>query len=173
MNALMAVEQIENRILIIRGEKVILDAELARLYGVTTFRLNQQVNRNRKRFPSDFCFVLTPSEKAEVIANCINLKSLKYSPALPKVFTEHGAVMAASVLNTPVAVRASIFVVRAFVRLRSLLAAHKDLAGKLEELMKKVGTHDAQIRGLFEAIRELMAPPPPKPKPRIGYQVSA
>ncbi len=168
-NVLVPVEPIEDHILMIRGHKVLLDADLARLFGVTTKRLNQQVNRNRERFPNDFLLTLTPSEKAELVANCNRFHNLKHSTAMPNAYTEHGVLMAASVLNSPVAVEASIQVVRALVRLRSLLAAHKDVAAKLAELEKTVGTHSAQIRGLFDAIRELMTLPP-KPRPRIGYR---
>ena len=172
MNALLPAPDIENQILVIRGHKVLIDADLARLYGVTTERLKQQVRRNRERFPEDFVFELTPSEKDEVLANCKHLQKLKFSSVLPQAFTEHGAVMAASVLNSPIAVKASIQVVRAFVRLRSLLAAHKELSGKLEELIKKVGTHDAQIRGLFEAIQQLMSPAAPPPEKEAAYRLS-
>ena len=172
MNALAPIAEVEDRILLIRGHKIILDADLAALYGVTTKRLNQQVNRNQERFPEDFAFSLTPTEKAEVVAKCNHLHNLKFSNVTPRAFTEHGAVMAASVLNTPVAVRASLFVVRAFVRMRSMVDAHKEIAGIVEKLIQRVGMHDEQIRGLFDAIRELMTPPPPKPKPRIGYRVA-
>ena len=172
MTALLPTEPIEDRILMIRGLKVMLDADLAELYGVTTARLNQQVNRNRHRFPDDFMLTLTPGEKAELVAKRNKLQKLKYYPGMPKAFSEHGALMLASVLNSPVAVHASIQVVRAFVRLRSLLAAHKDLAAKLAELEKTVGVHSAQIRGVFEAIRELMNPKTPiqETKRRIGYR---
>ena len=111
-----------------------------------TKRLNQQVNRNQHRFPEDFAFTLTPSEKAEVVAKCNHLQALKFSQVMPRAFTEHGAIMAASVLNTPIAVQASILVVRAFVRLRAGLATRQELVGKLGELEKKIGTHDTQIR---------------------------
>ena len=174
MNALIPIDQVEGRILIIRGQKVMLDEDLAELYGVTTARLNQQVNRNRHRFPADFMFELTPTEKAEVVAKCNILRKLKYSRVMPKAFSEHGAVMLASVLNSPTAVQASIQVVRAFVRLRTLLAAQKELAGKLIELEATVGTHSQQIRGLFDAIRELMNPPTPaEEKRRIGYHTES
>ena len=171
-NALFPLGSVEDRILIIRGQKVIVDTDLAVLYGVTTKRLNQQVNRNRERFPEDFAFALTSSEKAELVANRNRFQTLKHSTVMPRVFTEHGAVMAASVLNSPIAVQASIQVVRAFVRLRSILAANKDLSAKFSELEKIVGSHSTQIRGLFEAIRELMNPPP-EPKRRIGYRPHA
>jgi hypothetical protein len=159
-------ERIEHSILLIRGEKVILDADLAVLYGVTTKRLNEQVKRNRNRFPEDFMFQLTANEKAEVVANCDHLKRLKFSPNLPYAFTEHGAIMLATVLNSPIAVRASIEVVRAFVRLRQMLASNAELARKLAALEKK---YDAQFKVVFDAIRQLMIPPE-KPKGRIGFR---
>jgi hypothetical protein len=164
-----SVEHVERTILTIRGQKVILDADLANLYGVTTKRLNQQVRRNSDRFPEDFLFQLTAKEKTEVVANCDHLSNLKFSPALPLAFTEHGAIMAASVLNTQQAIEASIFVVRAFVRLREMLMAHKDLARKLKELEKRLEKHDEDIGLIFEAIRELMSPPDTPPK-KIGFK---
>ncbi len=115
MKELIPVEMIERKILLIRGEKVMLDADLAALYGVTTKRLNEQVKRNRERFPNDFMFQLTEEEKAEVVANCDHLKRPKFSHALPYAFTEYGAIMLASVLNSPIAVQTSVLVVRAFV----------------------------------------------------------
>ena len=163
-------ENVQRTILSVRGQKVILDADLARLYGVTTKRLNEQVRRNRNRFPDDFMFRLTPEEKNEVVANCDHLSNLKFSPALPLAFTEHGAIMAASVLNTQQAIEASIFVVRVFVRLREILATHKRLARKLKELEARVGEHDEQIQVIFEAIHQLMSPPG-KPTKKIGFEV--
>jgi hypothetical protein len=149
-------ERIEKRILLVRGHKVMLDADLAALYGVSTRVLNQAVKRNRERFPEDFMFRLTAAEKAEVITTCDHLRPLRFSPSLPHAFTEHGAIMLASLLNTRIAVQASVQVVRAFVRLREILATHKDLARKLEELEQK---YDAQFKVVFDAIRQLMAPP--------------
>ena len=163
-------ENVQRTILSVRGQKVILDADLARLYGVTTKRLNEQVRRNRNRFPDDFMFRLTSEEKNEVVANCDHLSNLKFSPALPLAFTEHGAIMAASVLNTQQAIEASIFVVRVFVRLREILATHKRLARKLKELEARLGEHDEQIQVIFEAIHQLMTPPDTPPK-KIGFQV--
>ena len=122
---------LEKRILSIRGDKVILDLDLANLYGVTTKRLNEQVKRNRDRFPSDFAFLLTDDEKAEVVANCDHLTRLKFSPVSPRAFTEHGTIMAAKVLNSPRAVQMSLFVVRAFVQMR---AAFKETAGLTQKL---------------------------------------
>jgi len=159
-------ERIENAILFIRGEKVILDSDLARLYGVTTKRLNEQVKRNRERFPEDFMFKLTSGEKAEVVANCDHLKKLKFSPVLPFAFTEHGAIMAANVLSSKGAVQASVQVVRAFIRLRQMLASNAELARKLSEIERK---YDAQFKVVFDAIRQLMTPPQPQ-RNRLGSQ---
>lgn len=166
--AILPVERIESRILLIRGHKVMLDSDLADVYGTNTKALNQAVKRNRERFPADFMFQLTAQEKNEVVTNCDHLSRLKYSPTLPHAFTEHGAVMLASILNSPVAVQASIAVVRAFIRLREILATHKELAGKLAELEKRIEGHDEEIMALFEAIRQLMEPPE-KPTKRIGF----
>jgi len=135
---------------------VILDADLATLYGVSTKRLNEQVKRNRSRFPDDFMFQLTADEKAEVVANCDQLRRLKFSPTHPYAFTEHGTIMAANILNSERAVRASVEVVRAFVRLRLVLATNAELSRKLGELESK---YDRQFKVVFDAIRELMSPP--------------
>lgn len=166
---IIPVEQIERTILEIQGQKVIIDADLATIYGTTTKRLNQAVRRNKDRFPDDFMFQLTEEEKSEVVTNCDHLVNLKYSPHLPYVFTEHGALMAASVLNTERAVKVSVFMVRAFVRLRELVATHKELAIKLKELEQRVGAHDQAIIELVQTIKQLMEPPAPKPKRRIGF----
>lgn len=160
--ALSPAPSVERRILPIRSQRVMLDADLAALYGVSTRVLNQAVKRNPERFPEDFMFRLTVAEKAEVITNCDHLRPLRFSPALPYAFTEHGATMLASVLNTPIAVQASVQVVRAFVRLREVLGAHKDLARKLEEIEKK---YDAQFKIVFDTIRALMTTPDKAPRP--------
>src|SRR5580704_10794914 len=128
---LTLIDRIEPLIIGIRGQKVLLDSDLASLYGVPTKRLNEQVRRNRERFPEDFMFQLNTSEKAEVVANCDHLVKLKYSPNLPYAFTEHGRMMAAMILNSPRAVEVSVFVVRVFVKLRQLARSHKELAAKL------------------------------------------
>jgi hypothetical protein len=174
-SSIVPADKIEQRILLIRGEKIILDVDLAALYGVTNKRLKEQVRRNRDRFPGDFMFELTLEEKAEVAAICGHLSNMKYFKGLPYAFTEHGAIMAASVLNTPRAVEMSVFVVRAFVRLRNFLAAHKELAEKLAELERKLASHDEQIVAIIDAIKRLMASPPrsdapaPPDKRRIGF----
>jgi len=167
---LTSVVSVEKAILLIREEKVILDTDLARLYGVTTKRLNEQVKRNRDRFPVDFMFQLSAEEKAKVVADCDHLANLKFSRSLPYAFTEHGAIMAASVLKTPRAIEVSIFVVRAFVKLREILATHKELARKLLELERRLGDHEEQIQVIFEAIKQLMIPPELNRK-RIGFEV--
>jgi len=166
IKTLIPVERIQQAILFIRGEKVILDADLALIYGVSTKRLNEQVKRNRSRFPDDFMFQLTSEEKAEVVANCDHLRRLKFSPNLPHAFTEHGTIMAANVLNSERAVQASVEIVRAFVRLRLLLTSNSELSRRLDELESK---YDRQFKMVFDAIRQLMAPAPPDRK-QIGFR---
>jgi hypothetical protein len=182
----------------LRGQRVILDADLAELYGVTTKRLNEQVKRNRERFPPDFMFQLTAEEVQAMRSQTVTTSdapdllrsriatSSDTSPMrsqiataskrnvryLPYAFTEHGAMMAASVLNTPRAIDVSVYVVRAFVKLRQWLSTHKELAGKLAELERKMGSHDAAIQSLMTAIRRLMEPPPAPPRSRIGFHTA-
>ena len=165
---IVPIGHIESKILLIRGRKVMLSTDLAQIYGVATKRLNEQVRRNRDRFPQDFMFQLTAAEKAEVVANCDHLALLKFSPSLPYAFTEHGAVMAASVLNSKRAVEVSVFVVRAFVRMSRMLASHRQLALKLAELESRVTGHDKNIQSLLAAIRSLITPPAP-PRRKIGF----
>lgn len=169
------IERIENRILLIRGQKVLLDAELAALYAVETRTPNQAVKRNRRRFPADFMFQLSAMEfenwrSQSVISNPGAKMGLRRAPF---VFTEHGALMAASILNTPRAVEVSVYVVRAFVRLREIIAGNKELARRLDELEARIGrklaTHDQAIAGLLDTIRQLMAPPPAPKKRPIGF----
>jgi ORF6N domain-containing protein len=166
--SIAVVQQIDSRILLIRGHRVMLDADLAEVYGTTTKALNQAVKRNRERFPAEFMFQLTRREKDEVVTNCDHLRKLKYSPNFPFAFTEYGAVMLASVLNSSIAVQASIAVVRAFIRLREILATHKELVRKLKELENRIEGHDEEITALFDAIRELMDSPE-KPSKQIGF----
>jgi hypothetical protein len=160
-------ERVENRILTIRGHRVILDADLAELYGVTTGALNQAVKRNAGRFPGDFMFQLSQEEADSLRSQIVILKNGRglHRKYLPYAFTEHGAIMAASVLNSPRAIEASVYVVRAFVKMREVLATHKELVRRLDEMEGKV---DRQFKVVFDAIRALMEPPP-KPKRRIGY----
>jgi hypothetical protein len=148
-------ELIMNKILILRGMKVMLDSDLAELYGVTTKRLNEQVKRNLKRFPEDFMFQLTENEKQEVVANCDHLKRLKFSPNIPYAFTEHGAVMLASVLNSDRAIMVNIQIVRVFTRMRQLIETHTEILQKLDQLQKKDIEQDEQIVLIFEYLRQL------------------
>jgi hypothetical protein len=163
-------EQIGRSILMLRGQRVILDAELAALYGVATKVLNQGVKRNAERFPEDFMFRLTRTETEALNRSQIVTGSQKHrDPRFPPfAFTEHGAIMAATVLNSPRAVEMSVYVVRAFVQLRELLASNTALARKLNELEGKLKNHDEAITAILSAIRELMNPPPPKRRP-IGF----
>ena len=158
----------ESRIYILRGQRVMLDVDLAEIYGLSTGRLNEQVRRNIQRFPSDFMFRLTAPEKAEVIANCDNLPKLKFSPSLPLAFTEHGAVMLAAVLNSPRAVQASVAIARAFVRMRKAAFGRRELAARLRELEGRVGGHDKDIHELFSALDALNDENPGAGK-KIGF----
>jgi hypothetical protein len=150
----------------LRGQAVILDSDLAALYGVTVKRLNQQVTRNRERFPDDFCFQLTKAEWHSLRLQNATLKRGQHRKYMPCVFTEHGAIMAATVLNSPQAVQMSVAVVRAFVRLRRLALSVESLARKVAALENK---YDASFSAVFDAIRDLMEPPDP-PRKRIGFQ---
>jgi hypothetical protein len=152
-------QQIVGRVLLLRGQRVMLDADLAELYGVTTKRLNEQVKRNTDRFPGDFMFQLTVAEKAEVVENCDHLGQLKFSSSLPYAFTEHGALMLGNVLKSSRAIEVSLLVVRAFVQIREMLSAHKDISAKLNQMERKLSSHDQAIAGLIDAIRQLMNPP--------------
>jgi len=145
-----------------------LDADLAAVYGVATKVLNQAVRRNIKRFPPDFRFQLTEAERKEVVTNCDHLRSLRFSSALPWAFTEHGAIMAATILKARRAVEMSVFVVRAFIRLRELVRDHAELALKLEALEQRVTGHDADLEDMFAALRRLTQPPR-RPRRQIGF----
>jgi hypothetical protein len=162
-------EVVMNKILLIRGKKVMVDKDIAELYDVPTKRLNEQVKRNRKRFPEDFMFQLTAAEKEEVVAKCDHLKTLKYSPNLPYVFTEHGAVMLASILNSDRAIEVNIQIVRIFTRMREMLSTHKDILLKLEQLEKQVINHDEQIELIFEYLKQLLGSPQ-EPRIQIGFR---
>ncbi len=145
-------DQVARAIMIIRGQKVMIDSDLADLFGVKTSRLNEQVKRNSNRFPADFMFQLNADEKKELIANCEHLQKLKFSRTNPYAFTEHGAIMVASVLNTPSAIHASVSIVRAFIKLREFALAHQELAHKMTELGSK---YDYQFSLVFEALDRL------------------
>ncbi len=201
MRKSIAPEQIASAILILRGQRVLHDSELAALYGVSTKRFNEQVRRNRKRFLADFMFQLTAVETSSLRSQIATLKTIggqhrTYSPYmeetrslrsqiatlktrrgrhrkyLPYVFTEHGAIMAATILNSPRAIEMSVYVVRAFVRLREMLASNKELARRFAQLEtrldRKLTTHDEAIAAILAAIRQLMHPPIPKRRP-VGF----
>jgi len=146
-----------------------LDRDLAELYGVSTKVLNQAVKRNAQRFPEDFMFKLTQSEKEKVVTICDHLQALKFSAQLPHAFTEQGVAMLSSVLNSERAIQVNIAIMRAFVKIRQFLSTHKELAKKLEKLEKKTAKHDTEIQEIFEAIKQLMTPPKQKRKPQIGF----
>ncbi|MDD2763577.1 MAG: ORF6N domain-containing protein [Opitutaceae bacterium] len=156
-------------ILTLRGISVLIDADLARIYGVTTKRLNEQVKRNAERFPQDFLFRLTPGEKAEVVANCDHLRSLKFSKALPHAFTEHGALMAASILNSTAAIKMSVFIIRAFIRQREALATNQAVLKRLAQIDRKLLEHDIVLQDVVEKLLPLLNPPPEPPKRQIGF----
>jgi len=162
-------EIVMSKILLVRGKKVMIDRDLAELYGVPTKRLNEQVKRNLKRFPEDFMFQLTPEEKDEVVAFCDHLKELKYSSFLPFVFTEYGAVMLASVLNSERAIEVNIQIVRIFTQMREMLLTHKDILLKLEQVERKTSGHDQDIKLIFEYLKRLLNPPQ-EPRPRVGFR---
>ncbi len=163
---------IERRIYLIRGQKVMLDRDLAELYGVPTGRLNEQVKRNRKRFPVDFMFRLTLKEANAILAlrsqNAI-LKRGQHVKYAPHAFTEQGVAMLSSVLKSERAVQVNIVIMRAFVKLREFLTFHRDFAQKLDALEKKYRKHDLQIKAVFDAIRKLVEAPPNPPKRRVGF----
>jgi len=160
--------QVERRILFIRQQRVLLDYDLASLYGVETRALKQAVRRNRERFPEDFMFTLSREETDALVSQSVIPGLGKLGGAAPYAFTEQGVAMLSSVLRSPRAVQVNIAVMRAFVRLRQLLLSNADLARKLAELEQK---YDAQFKVVFEAIRQLMTPPAPKPKREIGFHI--
>jgi hypothetical protein len=167
----VSAEQIENQIYIVRGQRVMLDSDLAKVYQTTTMALNQAVKRNKKRFPLDFAFLLTRQEFRDLISQTVISSSGHGGRRkLPWVFTEHGVTMLASVLHTPVAVQVSIEIVRVFVRLRRLLATPGELATQLQKLAETVQLDDDQIKVITDVLRKLMQPPPQPVKGRIGFQ---
>jgi hypothetical protein len=167
----LSIGEVAQRIVLIRGQRVVLDTDLAAFYGETTKRFNQQVSRNRARFPEDFMFQLSDEEFAALRLQSATLKTGRgqHRKYLPYAFTEHGAIMAATLLNSPRATALSIYVVRAFVELRGLLSANKELASKVHALERKVTVHERNIAQLADSMTELLATPPPPPKRPIGF----
>jgi phage regulator Rha-like protein len=164
---------VESRILFLRHQKVILDSDLAELYGVPAKRLNEQVKRNHERFPADFMFQLTGKEEQILRSQFATSKKGRGGRRYPPyAFTEHGAIMAATVLNTKQAIQMSVFVVRAFVRVREMLATNQQFAAKVDELERRLTTHDSTIQEIIEAIKELMVPEE-TPRRKMGFQLPA
>jgi hypothetical protein len=161
---------VEEFIITIRGQKIILDRDLAALYEISTVRFNQAVKRNRSRFPGDFSFQLTHEEFSSLISqNVISNRGRGGVRKLPWAFTEHGAIMAATILNSPRAVQMSVFVVRAFVKMREHLGMTHIMEKRLAEIEKKLLLHDSSLRDLYDRLRPLLLPPPEKPKRKIGF----
>ena len=165
---LIPIEKIENKIFFIRGKKVMLDKDLAELYGVSTKRLNEQVKRNKYRFPEDFMFQLTKEEAGFLRSQIATLKRGQHLKYLPYVFTEQGVAMLSSVLNSKKAILVNIQIMRIFTKLKEIITSHKELAHKLNQLENKIEKHDEEIKSIFEAIRQLMTPPE-KSRRRIGF----
>lgn len=168
-NSIVKIGNIQNRILLVRGERVIVDADLAAFYGVSTKVLNQAVRRNKDRFPRDFMFQLNKDEKDELVTICDHLSKIKFSPVNPLVFTEHGALMVASILYSPRAVDVSLVVVRAFVALRRTISESKELSLKVSQLERKFADHDDHIIAIIKAIKNLTDSKPVPKKRRIGF----
>jgi len=172
MSELVPIEIIENKILVIRGQRVMIDRDLAELYGVKTMVFNQAVKRNMKRFPSEFMFQLTDEEKTEVITNCDRLKIIKFSPHNPYVFTEHGVAMLSSILNSEQAITANIQIIKAFVKLREMALTHKDLFQKIDEiertLINYARQNNADMEEIFKQLGYLHDITKPK---QIGFKV--
>ena len=167
---IIPVQQVAQAIRFVRGERILLDFDLAQLYGVTTGNLNKAVRRNRERFPTDFMFQLTAEETKSLIFQFGISKGRGGRRHFPHAFTEQGVAMLSSVLNSKRAVKVNIAIMRAFVKLRQILTTSRDLARKFSELERRVGKHDAEITAIIEAIRQLMAPPE-KPRREIGFHV--
>jgi hypothetical protein len=164
-------DNVESAIYLVRGQRVMLDSDLAAIYGTSTMRLNEQFRRNRQRFPEDFAFRLTAEEFKRLISQIATSKKGRGGRRkLPWVFTEHGAIMLATVLSSKVAIQASVRVVRAFVRLREMVAANAELANQLKDLERRLDSHDEAIVDLFATLRRLLEPEV-KPKREIGFHV--
>jgi phage regulator Rha-like protein len=159
---------IASKILLIRDQKVMIDSDIADLYGVPTKRLNEQVKRNIERFPSNFMFELTKEEKEQVVANCDHLKNLKFSPVLPKVFTEHGIMMVANVLTSDRAIKVSIQIIEVFIKMREVLQSNNELLLRMEKLERNLGKHDMQIAQVFQLLKQFVKEE--SERNQIGYK---
>jgi hypothetical protein len=169
-NALIPSAAIARQIYLVRDQRVILDADLARIYGVETRVLNQAVKRNQERFPADFKFELTRDEILGISQTVISLHKLRFSKQV-QAFTEHGALMAANILNSPRAVAMSVYVIRAFVKIREDLVSNAVILKRLAEIDKTLVTHDVALREILQKLRPLLEPEPAPPKPQIGFHV--
>jgi hypothetical protein len=172
----LSTDNILSMIQTIRGQRVILAFDLARLYGVQTKQLNQQIKRNRRRFPTDFVFQLTVREVDEFQASRSQIVTLKKGGNIkyrPYAFTEHGAIMAANVLNSPQAVAMSVYIVRAFIQQREVLAANDTILKRLAEIDQTLMVHDEALRDIYQKLLPLLQPPPEPPKPKIGFRERA
>ena len=167
--SIIPVETIEKRILLIRSQKIMLDSDIAELYGVTTARLNEQVSRNKERFPDDFMFQLTKEEYENLISQ-IAISSWGGRRKLPYAFTEHGVAMLSAVLKSPRAVEMSVYIVRVFIKLREMLASHKDLAQKMADLELEQAKQSRQLATVCRIINKLLAEPIPAPKGPVGFR---
>ncbi|MFZ3089763.1 MAG: ORF6N domain-containing protein [Nitrospirota bacterium] len=171
MEAIVPIEVIEKKIYLIRGHKVMLSMQLAELYGVETRVLNQAVKRNIHRFPEDFMFQINESEAEQLVSQNVIPHKKYFGGSLPYAFTEQGVAMLSSILNSEQAIKINIAIMRAFVKLREMLSTSKELAYKFAELERKIERHDEEIKAIFDAIRQLMAPPPETKKKKIGFVV--
>lgn len=170
MEAVLADQEITGRILLIRGQRVMLDRDLAQLYGMQPFRLREQVKRNLERFPKSFMFQLTASELREVVSQFAIPSHTYAGGSVPYAFTEHGVLMLANVLRSERAVQMSIRIIELLVRMREMVFTHQDILHKLERIEEKVAAHDEDIGTLFDHIREMLTPAPEQPRQRIGYK---
>jgi hypothetical protein len=168
-NIIIPAYKVESKILLLRDQKVIIDRDLADFYGVDTKRLNEQVKRNIKRFPVDFMFQLTQSEKNELVANCDHLNNLKYSKALPCAFTEHGIIMVASVLNSNKTIEVGVFITRIFVKMRQLIIKKQELQQKIVQIEEKLSKHDNQLVEIKTFLQQLLNPKPKLKTKKIGF----
>ena len=168
-NNIIPIEVITERIFEIRGEKVMIDADLAKLYGVPTKRLNEAVKRNSKRFPKDLMFRLSTEERNELVANCDRFTNLKHSSSMPHAFTEAGVAMLSSVLNSETAIQINLQIIRAFIRLRRMLMDHDALRLAIEGLERRVGKNERNIQLAIKAIQSILTPDPPKKKGKMGF----
>lgn len=170
MEAVLADQEITGRIMLIRGQRVMLDRDLAQLYGMQPFRLREQVKRNLERFPKSFMFQLTARELREVVSQFAIPSHTYAGGSVPYAFTEHGVLMLANVLRSERAVQMSIRIIELFVRMREMVFTHQDILHKLERIEEKVAAHDQGIGTLFDHIREMLTPAPEQPRQRIGYK---